>query len=138
MTSTISTAPTSVSNRRRHPRFVLSPMYTPITVRLLDDERFLCEGHTYNLSEGGVQFELDKPIAPGTPVAIQVTMPCAPGEWDGTGPGRSVFAFANIVWLDDAEPGPVRMAAVITRFVRPCDRERLLRQFASGRFALAA
>lgn len=136
-------APTAKpSNRRLHQRYAMQPMYTPVLVRLLENEHFTLEGHAYNVSEGGVQFELDHPIAPGTPVAFQITIPVphnAPNKhWDGLGPGRSVFALGNVVWLDDSEPGPVRMAAAITRFCRPCDRERLLGQLASGRYAIAA
>jgi hypothetical protein len=136
-------APTAKpSNRRQHQRFAMRPMYTPILVRLLDNDSFSLEGHAYNVSEGGVQFELDHPVAPGTPIALQITIPVpddAPNQhWDGRGPGRSVFAIGNVVWLDDSEPGPVRLAATITRFCRTCDRERLLGQLASGNYALAA
>ena len=45
---------------------------------------------------------------------MQVTLP-GEVEVKGGGPGRSVFAFANIVRLqDEDDPGPVRMAAVFT------------------------
>jgi len=55
------------------------------------------------------------------------------------GPGRSVFVFANVVWLEDEDqPGPYKMAAVFTHFARAGDRERLLRQFATGRYRAAA
>lgn len=128
---------TTTTNRRQYERFALAPMYTPITARLLDNEEFSLEGHAYNISEGGVQFELDHPIAPGTAIALQITLPTGTAAPD-IGPGRSVFVFANIVWLDDEEPGPVRMAATFTRFARLGDKERLLRMISSGRYARAA
>lgn len=128
---------TTAINRRQFERFALAPMYTPITARLLENEEFTLEGHAYNISEGGVQFELDQPIAPGTPVALQVTLPQGASEVD-LGPGRSVFVFANVVWIDDEEPGPVRMAAAFTRFARRGDKERLLRAICSGRYTRAA
>lgn len=127
----------SLENRRQHQRFTLPAMYAPVAVRMLSDEHFTHQGHAYDISEGGLRFELDRPIDPGTQVAVQVTLPGPAGEGDG--PGRSVFAFANIVrQQEEDEPGPVRMAAVFSRFAREGDRARLLRQLKSGRFAQAA
>ena len=119
-------------DRRRFERFAVAPMYTPVSVRLLADSTYDFDGHAYDVGEGGLRLELDRPIDPGTPIAIQVTLP---GEGE-----RAVFAFANIVWVqeDEAEPGPVRMGAAFTRFARSQDKDRLLMQLASGRFARAA
>jgi hypothetical protein len=126
-------------NRRRFERFVLQPMYTPVSVRLADSQDTALEGHAYDVSEAGVRFELDSPVAPGTAVMMQITLPTGLGEPDqDTESGRSVLVQGNVVWLDDSEPGPVRMAMVITRFVRLGDRDRLLRRLISGRYARAA
>mgnify|MGYP000926715538 FL=1 len=124
-------------NRRHFERFRTQPMYTPVCLRTLDNEHFTFEGHAYDISEGGVQFELDRGIDPGTPVAVQITLPSG-GLADDPGPGRSIFVFGNVIWLDDSEPGPVRMAVVFTSFARLGDRERLLRQLGTGYFARAA
>jgi len=128
--------------RRQFARFLLKPMYTPIAVRTLEEARFTREGHAYDISEGGVQFELDRPIEPGTPVALQITLPChAEGRHhEDPGPGRAVFVTGNVVWIDDdgVPGGPVRMAAVFTAFSRAGDRERLLGQITTGRLARAA
>lgn len=124
-------------DRRQFPRFVLNPMYTSISARLLDSEHFTIEGNAYDISEGGLRFELDRAIEPGTKIALQITLP----TWnqEDIGPGRSIFVFANVVWLEDEDqPGPYKMAAVFTHFARAGDRERLLRQFASGRYRAAA
>jgi hypothetical protein len=124
-------------DRRQFPRFMLEAMYTPIAVRTLDSEVFNIEGHAYDISEGGVRFELDRAVAPGTKIAMQITLPNLDSMQPG--PGRSVFVFANVVWLEDEdEPGPVRMAAVFTHFARVGDKDRLIRQFASGRYRAAA
>lgn len=124
-------------NRRKHPRFTLEPMYTPIAVRRLDREHFDLDGHAYDISEGGVRFELDEVVPPGTRIAMQITLPNLDAH--EIGPGRSIYVFANVVWLEDEdEPGPVRMAAVFSEFVRAGDRERLLRQFSTGRYRAAA
>lgn len=123
-------------NRRKHERFIVPPMYTPICVRLLDDTNTTMDGHAYDVSESGIQFELDRSIAPGTPVAIQIMLP--QGDQDEL--GRSVFVIANVVWLtdDSDEPGPSRMAAVFSSFARLGDRERLIRQLVRSRFTRAA
>jgi hypothetical protein len=127
-------------DRRRFARFVVEPMYTPVAVRVMDSGEpgpFDLEGHAYDLSEGGVRFELDRPVPPGTRIAVQITLPSA-GESE-LGPGRTIMAFASVVWLDADDPVPPhRMAAVFTHFARACDRERLLRQFATGRYRAAA
>lgn len=124
-------------NRRRHPRFQLEPMYTPVAVRLLESEVFDNEGHAYDISEGGLRFESDRPIKPGTKVALQITLPNLDSH--EIGPGRCVFVFANVVWIEDEDmPGPYKMAAVFTHFARAGDRDRLLRQFATGRYRAAA
>lgn len=126
-----------LTDRRVHPRFVLEPMYTPVSARLLDSESFDIEGHAYDISEGGLRFELDRPIAPGTKVALQITLPNLDAH--DIGPGRCIFVFANVIWLEDEDdPAPYRVAAVFTHFARAGDRERLLRQFATGRYRAAA
>jgi len=126
-----------ITERRKYPRFALEPMYTPIAVRTLESEVFDIEGHAYDISEGGMRFELDRALPPGTKVAMQITLPCM--QAGDIGPGRSIMVFANIIWLEDEEdPAPYRMAAVFTHFARAGDRERLLRQFATGRYRAAA
>ncbi len=126
-------------DRREYERFAVSPMYTPIRVRLLSEEGFTREGHAYDVSEGGVRFELDEPVEAGTPVAMQIELPRV-GLWSqaDTGPGRAVFVIANVVWCDTEEPGPAKMAAAITRYARAGDKQRLLRQLSSGQFLRAA
>lgn len=125
--------------RRQFPRFVVEPMYTPVAARIEregeDDAPFDLEGHIYDISEGGARFELDRPVPPGTRIAMRIFMPGL-SERDE---GRSVLVEANVVWLEDADqPGPYRTAAVFTHFARAGDRDRLLRQFSTGRYRLAA
>ncbi|MCC6321582.1 MAG: PilZ domain-containing protein [Phycisphaerales bacterium] len=127
--------------RRQFPRFVLEPMYTPLAVRTLEGDQpvgaFDIEGHAYDISEGGARFELDRPLKPGTRVAMQITLPSISDS--DIGPGRSILVFANVVWLDeDDQIPPYRMAVVFTHFARAGDRDRLVRQFASGRYRAAA
>ncbi|MCC6659465.1 MAG: PilZ domain-containing protein [Phycisphaerales bacterium] len=123
-------------NRRGHERFAMHPMYTPVRVRLAPDSAVDLEGHAYDISEGGVRFELDEAIAPGTPLTMRIAVPAGSGNLAP----QAVCVRANVVWLDNDpdEPGPVRMAAVFTRFDNPADRGRLLAQLSRGGFARAA
>lgn len=127
-------------DRRQHARFLVPPMYTPISVRPVDSESYVWHGHAYDISEGGLRFELDEPIQTGTSVGLRIELPGRGLTAKRLlGPERlPVYAIGNVVWLDDEEPGPVRMAAVFTRFTRAGDRDRLLRRLASGYFSLAA
>jgi hypothetical protein len=127
----------TLTDRRTHPRFQLEPMYTPLTVRNGEDAASDNEGHAYDISEGGVRFEADKPIKPGTTVTMQIVLPNF--NQKELEPGRTVSVHANIIWIEDEdEPGPYKMAAIFTRFAKAGDRDRLLRQFATGRYRSAA
>ena len=68
-------------------------------------------------------------------MALKIELPT---RVDDVGPGRAVFAFANIVWMDDEDEGPVRMAAVFTSFARIGDEERLMNQIAEVSNRMAA
>jgi hypothetical protein len=117
-------------NRRVHERFQVNPGYTSMALRRHPDETsFELEGHVYDISEGGVCFELDRPIDPGQTVSIRIDLPLT-GE--DIGPGRAVFLTGNIVWCDLEEPGASRMAMAVTRFDRAGDRERLIKSLTTG------
>jgi PilZ domain len=124
-------------NRRRFERFAVSPMYTEVKVCSLEGVLPTFHGHAYDVSEGGVQFELDRMLKPGTPVAMELTFPGS--AFDPIDPAAStVVVVGNVVWADDSEPGPVRMALAITRFARETDRERLIHHLSKGRITRAA
>ncbi|MCC5823009.1 MAG: PilZ domain-containing protein [Phycisphaerales bacterium] len=126
-------------DRREHTRFRVNPGYTPIQLRVHPEERFEFSGHIYDISEGGVCFELDRPIEPGARVSIQIDLPGHLLESGrDIGPGRAVFATGNVIWCDMDEPGASRMAVAITRFDRAGDRERLIRALTAGRYLRAA
>lgn len=126
-------------DRRRHPRFAVSACYTPARLRLMNEESFNRAGHVYDISEGGVRFEMDVPIDPGTPVALEIMLPDKPGMLHtNDGPGRAVFVIGNVIWCEADEPGPAQMALVITRFARSGDRERLMRRLVTGVYARVA
>ena len=119
---------TNSQNRRRFERFALRPMYSAVTVRPHAGGETL-EGHAYDVSEGGLRFELDSAIEPGTAVEITLLLPAA----------EPIEVRANVIWADDdGVPGPVRMAAAFTAFAGAAHRERLLRQISAGRYARAA
>jgi hypothetical protein len=126
-------------DRRRFPRYVLPSMYTSIAVRPMECEGFQWEGHAYDISEGGMRFEIDEPVAPGTQIAIRIELPGAHSL--RIAERRPVYVMANVVWLEEEDleqAGPVRMACVFKQFVQPGDRERLMARLKSGRYSLAA
>jgi hypothetical protein len=129
---------TNQINRRQHERFRVNPGYTSTSVRVHPDEtEFTRTGHIYDLSEGGIQFELDCPIEPGSTVSMQINLPGL-GTKDDIGPGRAIFITGNVIWVNMDEPGASRMALAITRFDREGDKDRLIRALSTSRFLRAA
>ena len=129
---------TNPAERRQFERYRLPSMYTAIAARELHAEQFSLTGHAYDISRGGMRFELDQPLEPGTRIALRIELPGSAASWAEP---RVVFAFANVVWIeqDDLDDtGPVRMACVFTNFCRPGDEDHLMRRLRSGRYAKAA
>lgn len=128
------------SDRRAHTRFALRPMYSAMEVKMTSDACETMEGHAYDISRGGVCFELDQRIENGTPVYMKLSLP----EWllgltDGQTDLTSVHVKGTVVWNDDdGIPGPVRMAAVFTSFDTVAERELFLRTLKGHRYAIAA
>jgi hypothetical protein len=120
-------------NRRQADRLALPAGYTPVAVRTLGKNKKSYTGHAYDLSVGGVMFELDHGIDPGTAVSIAITLPASLGD-----AGRDVTVFGNVVWLDDSDVGPVRMAIAFTRFAQEGDDFRLHRVIANNLVRKAA
>lgn len=121
-------------DRRKFARFTLPAGYAPITVRTLDSDSFDIEGVAYDVSEGGIRFELDRAIKPGTQVEMKLQLPCG-----GASLRRPVYAFADVVWIEDEEdPGPVKMAATFARFSSDEDGQRLREQLGTHRYRAAA
>ncbi|MCA9312066.1 MAG: PilZ domain-containing protein [Phycisphaerales bacterium] len=122
--------------RRRFPRYVLPSMYTNVVVRRTDEEVFGPCGHAYDVSVGGMRFELDEPLKVGDNIVVRIELPG--GE---SAESEPVFASGRVVWLEEEDledAGPVRMACVFHEFARPEDQDRLVQRLSSGRFSLAA
>ena len=123
-------------NRREFERFAVNPGYSSAGVRLHPDETvFDREGHIYDISEGGICFELDIPIDPGNIISMRIDIPTNIGD---TGPGRAVFITGNVVWCNMDEPGPAKMAMVITRYDREGDKQRMIRALSGTGYQRAA
>ena len=128
------------SDRRSDTRFPLKPMYSGIEVKLTGADDTPYEGHAYDISRSGVNFELDQAIEPGTQVYLKLTLP----EWllglvDGESDLTSVQIRGTVVWQDDdGVPGPVRMAATFQSFGTSAERDLFLRTLKGHRYAVAA
>jgi c-di-GMP-binding flagellar brake protein YcgR len=103
---------------RRNPRLSLPAMYTLLRVRHVGDQRYRWTGHIYDISEGGMRFELDTPLPAGTEIEVRGMLP---------GSHQITFhATGRIVRLhDDEEVGPIRMGMTFTSFNHDIDRQRL-------------
>lgn len=123
------------SERRAHARFSVQPFYSPLNVRGLNDSGDLVEGFVYDVSMGGLRFEADQAIPPGTPIELHITLPLM----HSAGSGRTLEARASVVWIEDEDdPPPYKMAAVFTGFADPSDERRLRQQLEGGRYHRAA
>lgn len=134
------------TNRRRHERFATLPMYTSVQIWPAGRPGDPLEGHVYDISEGGIRFELDSAIQPGSSITLRVQLP----RWvswrrgssglDAAGAEpASVEVLARVLWIDDdGVPGPVRMAAVFTSFLDAGDKDRLMGMLATGGLRRAA
>ncbi len=119
----------SPANRRQYPRFVLMAGYASLILRKMDDDRMV-EGTAYDISRGGMRFEADEIIVPGSQVVVQIDLP---------GLSEPVIGFMNVVWIEDEEdPAPYKMAAVFAGFASAEDESRLFAALATGRYRAAA
>jgi len=127
--------PTIGRERRTHERYHTAPMHHAISIRPYESERFMHDGHAYDVSEGGLCFELDDAIKPGTDVGVMIHLPAG---FDA-GPGRAIFATGRVIWRSDMEePGPVRMGLMFHGFSRAGDEKRLRRFLNQGIYRIAA
>lgn len=111
--------------RRRHTRFKVAPMYSHVHVRRTDGATDVLEGHLYDISVGGVRFELDEPLNDGESVTIDISLP---------GCQTLIQATGKVVRVNDAndDPGPRRMALRFESFVNEASRIALARYLGEG------
>lgn len=128
------------SDRRAHTRYALKPMYSAIEVKVDADMAEGMQGHAYDISRGGVCFELDNRVEPGTPILMKLSLP----EWllgltDGEADLTSVQVKGTVIWNDDdGVPGPVRMAAVFTAFDTAAERDLFLKTLKQHNYSIIA
>ncbi len=125
-------------DRRESTRFAVRPMYTRVLVRPDGERLFTMEGHAYDISMGGMRFELDDALPTGSPIGLMLELPDTSLS-SGPDGVRLVAATGTVVWTDDdGARGPVRMAAIFHAFETDEDEARLRETLSSGGFALAA
>ncbi len=126
-------------DRRRHTRFRVSPMYSRLVVRRVsaggdasaashptnDASAEELDGHIYDISLGGVRFELDEPLGDGEVVVVEISLP---------GCQRLIRAEGRIVRVNDADddPGPRRMALRFDRFADASSQAALRKYLGEG------
>jgi hypothetical protein len=94
------------TDRRRHPRFSVDPMYSAVSVVRRGQRE---EGHVYDVSLSGMRFELDRPARRGSTLDVEVSLP---------GCEEAIRAKARVVRVFDEidDPGPRRMAVEFETF----------------------
>jgi len=127
-------------NRRAIDRFRLHPMYTRVVVfpRALAVGASATSavaaggvatsplhGHAYDISMGGVRYELDEALPTGTCVDVEIELPGATLPIRGT--GRVVRVYDR-----EDDPGPRRQALQLESFLSEVDRQRLARLIDDG------
>lgn len=83
------------------------------------------EGHAYDISLGGVRYELDLALPEGTCVEVEIQLPGASNPIRGSGQVVRVYDEAD-------DPGPRRQAMRLDRFFSEIDRQRLARLIDDG------
>ncbi len=129
-------------NRRAIDRFRLHPMYTRVLVTphvepksapvadfaagaVASSAPTSLEGHAYDISLGGVRYELDLALPEGTCVEVEIQLPGASNPIRGSGQVVRVYDEAD-------DPGPRRQAMRLDRFFSEIDRQRLARLIDDG------
>ncbi|MFP4143892.1 MAG: PilZ domain-containing protein [Phycisphaeraceae bacterium] len=105
---------------RRQPRRSVPAMYTLLRARLEGEPQYCWLGHIYDISLGGIRFELDTALEPGAKLEIRALLP---------GQDQLFFhATGTVVRIhEDDGFGPTRMALCFDQFRTPLDRQRLAR-----------
>lgn len=103
---------------RVHPRYTVPAMYSLIRIRCEGDRTFNRMGHIYDVSQGGVRFELDEPIEPGTWIEARAMLP---GYHH-----INLEVTGRVIRIHDDrdEPGPIRMAMMFDPFANEEDANR--------------
>ncbi len=108
---------TNQGEQRRAVRTAVPAMYTVVRVRPAGEQRYRWTGFIYDVSETGIRFELDDPLANGQSLDVRMTLP-------GSRP-VTINATGTVVRTHDDEPGPVRMGLQFDQFRTHTDRDRL-------------
>jgi c-di-GMP-binding flagellar brake protein YcgR len=106
----------SLRDRRKKPRTAVPPMYSMVSVRVLNKRQKPLEGHALNVSESGLAIELDDPVPPGTPVTVEFSVSGLGRERAQSWP--TFAATAEVVRNQDDEDFPQGPYQMGLRFVR--------------------
>lgn len=106
------------SNNRQFSRKTVDAPYSEVRVRRGGRGGYNMAGHVYDISSGGMRFELDKALDHGEKIEVQVRLPGMSN--------RLIRATGRIIRFHDPdETGPIRMAMMFTELARTSDRQLL-------------
>lgn len=114
------------SDRRRHERVQLPPMYTLARVRLAGDSQYRWTGHIHDVSQSGALLQLDQDLPPGSMLEIRALLPGSEQvRFHARGPVVRLH-------VSDHGLGPTRMAVRFDAFARQQDALDLSRFLQAG------
>lgn len=106
----------ALRDRRRKGRAGVPPMYSQVTVRVLNQKSEPIEGHALNVSESGLAAELDHLIPAGSPVTVEFAVAglgrARPQQWP------TFVATAEVTRTQDVDDFPGGPYHTAFRFVR--------------------
>ena len=106
-------------DQRQFPRIKVPAMYTLVRARVTGSNRYTFTGRIYDVSVGGIRFDLDMPVQPGTQLELRGMLP---------GGGHTTFrAMGRVVRIDGeaTDRGPQTYGLAFESFRSPMDRQRL-------------
>jgi len=110
-------SPMNVEDHRRYPRKAVKPGYAWLT---LSRDGRVYDGHLYDISMGGIRFELDEAVPAGSVVDVHLYLPT------GRHGVTTIEARGQVVrYHDPEEVGPIRMGLAFTGMLTAGDAEAL-------------
>ncbi len=124
----------STAESRRDPRLKVAPMYTLLRAKKPGNKKYRWSGYIYDVSMGGMRFELDEALEPGFEVEVRAMLPFSRhGAFVATGQVVRLHDEA-----EDSPVGPYRMAMRFTSFRCEFDQAHLSEYLSTAGLRMAA
>jgi len=119
------------TEQRRHTRIGLPVGYAAVRATPVGRKKSERRGHVYDLSEGGMRFELDAALDLDEPIEVELDLPSSEGPVAIRARGSAVRFHDE----PDDGPGPIRMGMQFDRVDQPDRLGAYISQAAASRAA---